>query len=55
MTDMTEKTLCAIVEEKVIESHRDVFLNLIRPAGHFCQNCGRSAVEKKNLCNPEPL
>ena len=53
--DVEGKTLCALVEEDIIDSHREVFLSLIRPANYFCQNCGRSAVDQQNLCNPEPL
>jgi hypothetical protein len=53
MTDDKDKTLCALKEEGYIESHTDAFIKLIRPARHFCKNCGRSAVEAKNLCNPE--
>ena len=55
MTDPKDKTLCALVEDNYIESHRENFVKLIRPAYHFCKNCGRSAVDPKNLCNPDPL
>ena len=41
MTDPKDKTLCALVEDNYIESHRE--------------DCGRSAVDPKNLCNPDPL
>jgi hypothetical protein len=55
MTQTDDKTLCALVEEKYHESHTSDFIKLIQPAKHFCKNCGRSAVNQKNLCNPEPL
>jgi hypothetical protein len=55
MSDEKEKTLCALQEEGYIDSHREAFVKLIRPARHFCQNCGRSAVSAANLCNPEKL
>jgi len=55
MTDPKDNTLCALVEDNYIESHREDFVKLIRPAKHFCKNCGRSSVAQKNLCNPEPL
>ena len=55
MSDAQEKTLCALQEEGVIESDTEFFKKLIRPAAHFCKNCGRSAVREKNLCNPEKL
>jgi hypothetical protein len=55
MSDTDVKTLCALQEEGFIDSHRDEFVKLIRPAGFFCKNCGRSAVNSENLCNPEEL
>lgn len=55
MSDIIEKTLCALQEEGYIESHTEEFKRLIQPAAFFCQNCGRSAVNKQNLCNPEKL
>jgi hypothetical protein len=55
MSDTNEKTLCALQEEGYIDSEREAFLKLIRPAQHFCQNCGRSAAHSANLCNPEKL
>jgi hypothetical protein len=55
MSDTAEKTLCALQEEGFIESNTKAFKKLIRPAAHFCKNCGRSAVKEKNLCNPEKL
>ena len=53
MSDHTAKTLCALQEEGFIESDTEAFKKLIRPAANFCKNCGRSAVNEKNLCNPE--
>ena len=55
MTQTDDKTLCALVEETYHESHTRDFIKLIQPAKHFCKNCGRSAVNQKNLCNPDPL
>ena len=55
MSNVEEKTLCALQEEGYIESHTQSFKKLIQPAGFFCRNCGRSAVNEKNLCNPEKL
>ena len=55
MSDEKEKTLCALQEEKFIESNTEAFIKLIQPAAHFCMNCGRSAVSDKNLCNPEKI
>ena len=55
MTEDKDKTLCALQEEGYIDNHTEAFIKLIQPATHFCKNCGRSAVNQKNLCNPEPL
>ena len=55
MIHKTKKTLCALLDEGFIESHTQAFKKLIRPAAHFCMNCGRSAVSEKNLCNPKKL
>ncbi len=55
MTKPEEKTLCALQEEGYIASNTEDFKNLIQPARFFCKNCGRSAVNSENLCNPEDL
>ena len=55
MSNVEEKTLCALQEEGYIDSHTEEFKKLIQPARFFCQNCGRSAVSEKNLCNPTKL
>ncbi len=55
MSNVEDKTLCALQEEGYIQAHTEEFLKLIRPAHYFCKNCGRSAVSDNNLCNPEAL
>jgi hypothetical protein len=55
MSNVDDKTLCALQEEGYIESNTEDFIKLIKPAQFFCQNCGRSAVSANNLCNPEKL
>ena len=55
MNEIIEKTLCALQEEGFIESNTETFKKLIQPAKFFCKNCGRSAVNDYNLCNPEEL
>ena len=55
MDDVKEKTLCGLQEEGYIESHVEDFKKLIQPAKFFCGNCGRSAVNSANLCNPQDL
>jgi hypothetical protein len=55
MSNAEDKTLCALQEEGYIETHTDEFIKLIKPAQHFCKNCGRGAVNENNLCHPEKL
>ena len=55
MSNVEDKTLCALQEEGYIQTHTEEFMKLIQPARFFCQNCGRSAVSENNLCNPEEL
>ena len=55
MSNIEDKTLCALQEEGYIESHTQEFMKLIQPAQFFCKNCGRSAGSENNLCNPEKL
>ncbi len=51
MTIDTDKTLCALQEDGVIDTDTEAFKKLIQPATAFCKNCGRSAVSENNLCN----
>ena len=55
MEDDKDKTLCALQEEGYINDNLEGFKQLIQPAQFFCKNCGRSAVNSVNLCNPEKL
>jgi len=55
MTDKEQKTLCAHVEEELHVKDPQAFINLIRPAAHFCQGCGRSAANAENLCKPQEM
>lgn len=55
MSNVEDKTLCALQEEGYIETNMEEFLKLIKPAQYFCKNCGRGAVNENNLCNPESL
>jgi hypothetical protein len=55
MSNVEDKTLCALQEEGYIETNTEEFIKLIKPAQYFCQNCGRSAVNANNLCNAEEL
>lgn len=55
MSNIEDKTLCALQEEGYIQSNTEEFIKLIQPAHYFCKNCGRSAMKDNNLCNPEEL
>jgi hypothetical protein len=55
MDNVDEKTLCALQKEGYIESHLEEFIKLIKNSQFFCKNCGRSAVNSNNLCNPAEL
>ena len=53
MANTEPKTMCAHVEEELQVKDPQAFLNLIRPAEHYCQGCGRSAAKAENLCKPQ--
>ena len=55
MTDTEQKTLCAHVEEELHVKDPQAYINLIKPASHFCQGCGRSAASAENLCKPQEM
>ena len=55
MSDDKVKTLCAHVEEELHTQNPDAYIQLIKPAQHYCQGCGRSAVKDENLCKPTRL
>lgn len=47
-----ESHLCAMVEDAGLT---EKMKPLIKNAQYVCVCCGRSAAQKKNLCEPEPL
>ena len=55
MDDDNKKTLCAYVEEEVHVNDPQAYIALIKPAAHYCEGCGRSAVIAENLCKPQKL
>ena len=55
MGDDEHKTLCAYVEEELQVKDPSAYISLIKPATHYCQGCGRSAVKAENLCKPQKL
>lgn len=55
MGDDKVKTLCGHVEDELQVNDPAAYSKLIQPAQHFCQGCGRSAVNAENLCKPQKL
>lgn len=55
MSDDGNKTLCAHVEEELHVKNPQAYIQLIQPATHFCQGCGRSAAKAENVCKPQEL
>ena len=55
MADDKQKTLCAYVEEELQVKNPQAYTALIKPATHYCEGCGRSAVKAENLCKAKKL
>lgn len=55
MSDDKPKTLCAYVEEELQVKDPKAYIALIKPATHYCGNCGRSVAKAENVCNPKKL
>ncbi|MEJ2058107.1 MAG: hypothetical protein P8X39_09755 [Desulfofustis sp.] len=53
--DSTGKTLCAHVEDELHVKDPQAYIELISPATHYCQGCGRSAAKAENVCKPQKL
>jgi len=50
-----EKHLCYLINLRFQESNPEEYKTLIKAPQFFCQNCGRSAADSKNLCKPVKL
>ncbi len=55
MSNDKQKTLCAYVEEELQVKDPPSYIELIQPATHYCQGCGRSAAKAENVCKPKEL
>lgn len=55
MSNDKQKTLCAHVEEELQVKDPSSYIELIQPATHYCQGCGRSAAKAENVCKPKEL
>jgi len=52
MKDYNKTSLCKLVKKEFQVKEKDLFLELIKDSRFYCNDCGRSANKKKNLCNP---
>jgi hypothetical protein len=55
MGDDKAKNLCGHVEDELHVNSPAAYIKLIQPARHYCQGCGRSAVNAESLCKPQKL
>ena len=55
MSDINPKTLCAHVEEELHVKDPQAYIELIQPATHYCEGCGRSAAKAETLCKPKKI
>ena len=49
------KSLCKLIGKKILKADPATYLKLVSEPKFICQNCGRVANSKKNLCNPESI
>ena len=50
-----EKHLCYLCNLGFQKSNAQEYKTLIKSPKYFCENCGRSAANEKNLCKPVTL
>ena len=50
-----EKHLCYLNNLEFQKSFAEEYKELVRNAKFYCENCGRAAVNEKNLCKPVKL
>ena len=49
------KTLCELEKQGYVVTNFKEYKKLVRYGKFVCQDCGRVARRKKNLCNPKRL
>ena len=49
------KSLCKLVEKKLLNKDPAAYIDLVSNPKFVCLNCGRIANSKKNLCKPENM
>lgn len=50
-----DKHLCFLHNIGFIQQSPDEYKELVRNAKYICQQCGRAAAKKENLCKPQEL
>ena len=50
-----DKHLCFLDNIGYVKSNLEKYKELVRHPNYVCKNCGRVAVDDRNLCKPEPL
>jgi hypothetical protein len=50
-----EQHLCFFQNIGLLKEKLEEYKNLVRGAKYVCKDCGRTAVDEKNLCFPEKL
>jgi len=55
MSEDKTKTLCGHIEDELQVKDPEAYIELIQPATHYCEGCGRSAVKAENVCKPKKL
>ena len=52
MAKLKGKSLCKLVNDKVLKKDLPAYVRLIDAPRYMCGKCGRAANRKKNLCDP---
>jgi hypothetical protein len=50
-----EQHLCFLQNLGYVEKNLEEYKRLVRNTKFVCKNCGRTAENRVNLCEPEPL
>jgi hypothetical protein len=55
MAKLKGKSLCKLVDDKVLKKDLPGYMGLIDAPRFVCGKCGRAANRKKNLCDPKEI
>lgn len=50
-----DQHLCYLQNLGYVESNLEDYKTLVKDPKFVCKNCGRTAANEKNLCNPDKL